>query len=109
MGIDPRLKDLLAVAEAAETREMARLADIAQKIRSIESDILRLRAPHNAPADSAFACSGMDSRWSQWRMNQIARMNSGLATLYAERDQQKQKTSRALGRRLVVEKLLSQS
>lgn len=106
MPQDPRLKGLLELTEAAESKETARLAGISRDIRELRATISKLRAQDAEPLDSAFSRACMDARWAAWRNKRIATLNQDLAGLLAELAQQKKTTSRALGRRLVVKKLI---
>lgn len=106
MTPDPRLADLLELTKAVESKESVRLAKISSKIREIRDVIENLRIQEAEPLDSTFSRACMDANWAAWRNQKILRLNRDLAGLLAEQAQQKKTTSRALGRWLVVKKLL---
>lgn len=106
MTTDPRLASLLELTKAAESKESMRLASMSRKIRDLRNTIANLRIQEAEPLDSPFSRACMDANWAAWRNKRIVRLNQELAGLLAQHARQKKTTSRALGRRLVVGKLI---
>ncbi len=106
-----KIGDLIRITQMSLDVELAKLRKLQESMDEIYAEISDLKHAEQhrlaalktqGKADLAFS-SGADEKWWKWRQVQLARLNTKLAALRAQRDIQTTAAKTAFGKNQVVQ------